>query len=81
MYDALKPFEPDFSEISRTLTDGAKRASVDEIVKALKLTAERFNDATAETDVDRNNLAKLYRGFIAASRVLERLQSAKAGSL
>ncbi|WP_321865598.1 type III secretion protein [Paraburkholderia tropica] len=51
---------------------------MDAIRAALEATAQQISETQVVNEVDRNNLAKLYRGFIAASRVIARLQEKQA---
>jgi hypothetical protein len=75
MYDALEVHANDFNAISRLLSDPAASARVDAIREALKQTAERIAKETATNEQDRKTLSTLYRGFVAASRILNQLQS------
>ncbi|MCU9952155.1 MULTISPECIES: type III secretion protein [Burkholderia] len=77
MYEPLEPFARDFNEVRTLLDDPAGDGRLRELCIAIEAVAERLGTAPALTDFDRSNLAKLYRGFLATSRVLTGLQEAE----
>jgi hypothetical protein len=78
MYEQLEPYGSDFNELAKTLADPAGTARIEAIRHALDATAQRISETQGTNELDRNNLAKLYRGFLAASRVLTQLQEKQA---
>jgi hypothetical protein len=78
MYELLEPYGCDFNDLQKTLANPAAGARVDAIRAALETTAQKISETQGASDVDRNYLAKLYRGFNAASRVIARLQEMQA---
>lgn len=80
MYEQLDAHGSAFNDLQKTLADPARSAQVDAIRAALDATAEQIGAAQGATDVDRNNLARLYRGFLAASRVVGHLQDKYAAA-
>ncbi|AIO70085.1 hypothetical protein [Burkholderia oklahomensis] len=77
MYEPLDPFARDFNEVRTLLDDPAGTDRLRELCVAVEAVAERLGAASADSDLDRSNLAKLYRGFLATSRVLTGLQDAE----
>jgi hypothetical protein len=75
MYEALEAVANDFNSISRLASDPEATAKVKKISEILKLTAARISEVTGATEQDRKNLSTLYRGFSAASRMLDQLAS------
>ncbi|MFM0594577.1 type III secretion protein [Paraburkholderia dilworthii] len=80
MYEQLEAHAGEFNDLQKTLADPAGAPTVDAIRQSLEATAQRISETQGATDLDRNNLAKLYRGFLAASRVIARLQEKQAGA-
>ncbi|MBB3000368.1 type III secretion protein [Paraburkholderia tropica] len=78
MYQHLEPYGSEFNDLQKTLANPAAAPRVDAIRAALEATAQQISETQVVNEVDRNNLAKLYRGFIAASRVIARLQEKQA---
>lgn len=81
MYEQLEPYGSDFNDLPKTLADPAGAPRIEAIRHALDQTAQQISEAQGANDLDRNNLAKLYRGFLAASRVLGRLQEKQGAAL
>jgi hypothetical protein len=71
MYEALEACAADFNDLSTTLSDPARVARV---CAALDACAKQIGEAVGATDIDRDNLAKLYRGMLAAKRIVSQLQ-------
>ncbi|MCA8243025.1 MULTISPECIES: type III secretion system protein [Burkholderia] len=76
MYDALLPIAQDLNALDATLSapDGAQRVA--RIAAAFDETARRISTATqsAADERERLDLQKLYRGMIAARRIVLTLQ-------
>ena len=79
MYEPLEACAADFNELQKTLADPAGGPRLAAIRSALDATAKNLSEAEGTTEVDRNNLAKLYRGMLAASRIVAHLQD-KSGA-
>jgi hypothetical protein len=80
MYEAFESCAADFKNLKSTLADPAGSARLAAIRAALEASARNISAATAATEVDRDNLAKLYRGMLAASRIVSHLQDGRAAS-
>jgi len=74
MYEPIESCAADFNDLQKVLADPAGRERVTAIQVALEQTAEQIGKTPAESDTDRDNLAKLYRGIIAAGRIVALLQ-------
>jgi hypothetical protein len=70
MYEALDACAVDFNDLPKFITDASRVAT---IRSALEATAQRIAEETGETEVDRDNLTKLYRGLLAAGRIVAQL--------
>ncbi|CBW77117.1 type III secretion protein (plasmid) [Mycetohabitans rhizoxinica] len=75
MYEALEACAADFNDLPKIITDASK---VKTIRSALDATARRIAEDTGETEVDRDSLAKLYRGLLAASRIVAQLHEKRS---
>ncbi|MFP6560952.1 type III secretion protein [Paraburkholderia sp. B3] len=75
MYEAIEAYAPEFDNLRDTLVQQGS-ASIDAIRDALETTARRIGEAQGNSELDRDNLSRLYRGFMAASRVVGHLQDA-----
>lgn len=73
MYEPLENCATDFNNLQKTLADPAGGPRLMAIRDALEATARNVSETTGDTEVDRNNLAKLYRGLLAASRIVAQL--------
>ena len=73
MYEAIEACGTEFNNIRDTLAAHDSRAKIDGIRRALEATASRLAEAQGNNELDRANLSKLYRGFMAASRVVAHL--------
>jgi hypothetical protein len=76
MYQALEACAVDFNDLSKSLADPARVAT---IRAALDACAKRIGETTGETEIDRSNLGRLYRGMLAASRIVSTLQEKQVG--
>ncbi|WP_323073935.1 type III secretion protein [Mycetohabitans endofungorum] len=70
MYEALEACATDFNNLPEVINDASK---VELIRSALDATARRVSEEVGETEGDRDSLAKLYRGLLAASRIVVQL--------
>lgn len=77
MYEALEAHMKDFNDIRAVFDAPDSAARVTQLRAALDATAERISSVNTDSDFDRSNLAKLYRGFVATSRVLGKLQETR----
>ena len=73
MYEAIEAYGAEFDNLRGTLAV-QHGASIDGIRSALEATARRIGDTPAHTEQDRDNLARLYRGFTAAARMVEHVR-------
>ncbi|WP_082709849.1 hypothetical protein [Burkholderia sp. TSV86] len=74
MYKLLESHSSEIENISKILNQDDNSQRIGEICRALEETAQRIGETKSTTELDRSNLIKLYRGFFAASRVLQQLQ-------
>jgi len=74
MYENIEAHAVAFDNLRVTLGQPDSALQVSEICSALEATAQKIADTQGETAEDRNNLSRLYRGFLAASRVVGHLQ-------
>jgi hypothetical protein len=78
MYEALERVAAEVGSLERALTapDAAERVGA--IRTALGETAERLSAATSQAanDYDRDAMQKIYRGLLAAQRIVLALQEA-----
>jgi hypothetical protein len=72
MYEALLPITEDLNTLDVTLSAADSQQRVARIVAAFDETARRISSATqsAASDQERIALQKLYRGMIAARRIV-----------
>jgi hypothetical protein len=72
MYDALLTIAQDLNTLDATLSAPDSQQRVARIAAAFDETARRISSETqsATTDLDRVALQKLYRGMIAAKRIV-----------
>ncbi|MFM0170847.1 type III secretion protein [Paraburkholderia sediminicola] len=80
MYEPLEACAADFANIQKLLADPECDARLMEIQGALEATAKNISDATGATELERNNLARLYRGMLAASRVVSQLMEKRSAA-
>lgn len=73
MYEALERHAADFNDLQKLLADPTAQQRVWDLRNALKETAQKVGDAQGGNDFDRANRAKIYRGLLAASRLVEQL--------
>jgi hypothetical protein len=72
MYDALLPIAQDLNTLDATLNAPDSQQRVARIAAAFEQTAQHISSATqsAANDLERIELQKLYRGMIAARRIV-----------
>ncbi|WP_240766293.1 type III secretion system protein [Paraburkholderia flava] len=72
MYDALLPIAQDLNSLDATLNAPDSQQRIARIASAFDETARRISSATqgAANDHERTELQKLYRGMIAARRIV-----------
>ncbi|KWN14695.1 hypothetical protein WT83_16510 [Burkholderia territorii] len=62
-----------FDNLSAVFKEQDAASVIEKIQRALIDIAENVNNATPGSDVDNQNRAKLYRGLLAASRVIQQI--------
>ncbi|WP_323117789.1 type III secretion protein [Burkholderia alba] len=72
MYEALERVAGDFGSLEKTLAAPDAASRIKSIRDALGETAERVSAATAQaaSDYDRDAMQKIYRGLLAAQRIV-----------
>ncbi len=80
MYEPFESCATDFKNLKNTLAEPTGGARLTAIREALEASARNISAATGATDVDRDNLSKLYRGMLAASRIVSHLQDKRAAA-
>lgn len=84
MYEALQTVVADMVDFEGTLNSPTRHVRAARLTSALDTTIERLSDRLAAADGERErvHLRTLHRGFIAASRVVQRLSDlhAQAGN-
>lgn len=78
MYEPLEACAGDFGRLQTIVTDPEAGARLTAIREALDATAQNIGSTTGTTESERDHLAKLYRGMLAASRIVAHLQSKQA---
>ncbi|MEX3954180.1 type III secretion protein [Paraburkholderia sp. EG287B] len=79
MYEQIEAHAAQFDSLRASLaTPGL--ADIDGLRGALEATAREIGEAQGRTELDRDNLARLYRGFMAAARVIGHLQEQQIGA-
>jgi hypothetical protein len=73
LFAPLEACATDFNDLQKTLADPAGGPRLEAIRTALDATAKNVSEAQGATELDRDNLAKLYRGLLAASRIVGQL--------
>jgi hypothetical protein len=74
MYEALDAVATDLGQIKTLAAQPDATPRMEAIRVALERTAQRLSDRSATTDSERDQLATLYRGILAASRIVTRLR-------
>ncbi|ABC34482.1 hypothetical protein [Burkholderia thailandensis] len=80
MYEALEQAADAFGPLEQALAAPDAAARIGAIRRALGETAERVSAATAHaaSDYDRDAMQKIYRGLLAAQRIVATLHEANA---
>ncbi|NTZ07523.1 type III secretion protein [Burkholderia sp. Bp8992] len=76
MYEPITPYAKQFDNLSAIARDPNAAPTIDGIQRALAEIAENVNNAAPGADIDNRNRATLYRGLLAASRVIQQIRHA-----
>lgn len=77
MYEPITPYARSNSTIfPRSSGDPNAAPTIDGIQRALAEIAENVNNATPGAEIDNRNRATLYRGLLAATRVIQQIRRA-----
>ena len=74
MYEAIERHAQHFMELQNVVTAADADTRVAALRKALEESAEQLNHAADGTAADRDARARIYRGLIAASRIVGQLR-------
>ncbi|BCG01465.1 hypothetical protein PPGU19_060330 (plasmid) [Paraburkholderia sp. PGU19] len=74
MYEAIERHAQHFMQLQNVVTAADADARVAELRKALEESAEQLNHAPDGTAADRDARARIYRGLVAASRIVGQLR-------
>jgi hypothetical protein len=77
MYEVLERVGSDFANLPQLIEEDGAESKIAAICSALEETAATVASVSGGDDLDRNNRAKIYRGLIAAKRVLIQLRDQK----
>ncbi|WP_114810505.1 type III secretion protein [Paraburkholderia kururiensis] len=80
MYEPLQACAADFNDLQKTLADPNGGPRIAAIRAALDATAKNISETAGATATDRDNLGKLYRGMLAASRIVAHLQEKRGAA-
>lgn len=80
MYETLESCAAQFNELRQLLADPEKRDRVDAIRTALSATASQIAETPGANAIERDELAKLYRGMLAAERIIAHLQEKRSAA-
>jgi len=82
MYEPIEACATDFNEFQRILADPSPESSarIEGFRVALEATAANIGKATGANEMERNQLAQLYRGMLAASRIVAHLQEKRGAA-
>ncbi|MCA8095222.1 type III secretion protein [Burkholderia anthina] len=76
MYEPITPYAKQFDNLSALVRDPAAAPTIEKIQHALVEVAENINNAAPGSDTDNRNRTTLYRGLLAASRVIHQIRQA-----
>lgn len=76
MYEPITPYAKQFDNLSALVRDPAAAPTIEKIQRSLVEVAENINNAAPGSDTDNRNRATLYRGLLAASRVIHQIRQA-----
>jgi len=74
MYESIERHAADFNNLQQLLADRGAGARIATLCRALEDSAQEVGNAQGGTDIDRSNRAKIYRGLLAASRIVAQLR-------
>ena len=74
MYEAIERHAQHFMALQDVVTAAEADTRVAELRKALEESAEQLNHAADGTAADRDARARIYRGLVAASRIVGQLR-------
>lgn len=74
MYEAIERHAADFDDLKQLLADRSADQRIATLCSALQESAKSVGNAQGGTDIDRSNRAKIYRGLLAASRIVTQLR-------
>lgn len=80
MYEPIEACATDFNEFQRLLTDPSGVERINAIRAALEETAANISKETSANETERNHLSQLYRGMLAASRIVAQLQEKRGAA-
>jgi hypothetical protein len=73
MYEAIERHAADFNNLQQLLSDRNAEARIATLCRALNESATQVSNEQGGTEIDRSNRAKIYRGLLAASRIVAQL--------
>ncbi|MGS0891213.1 type III secretion protein [Burkholderia stagnalis] len=76
MYEPITPYAQQFDNLSAIVRNPDAGPTVEKIQRALAEVADNVNNAAPGSDADNRNRATLYRGLLAASRVIQQIRQA-----
>jgi hypothetical protein len=74
MYEAIERHAAEFNNLQQLLSDRNADERIATLCRALEESANEVGNAQGGTDIDRSNRAKIYRGLLAASRIVTQLR-------
>ncbi|HVE09076.1 MAG TPA: type III secretion protein [Paraburkholderia sp.] len=74
MYEAIERHAQDFSDLQKIVRAPDADARVATLRRALEESAEQLNNASDGSLADRDARMRIYRGLIAASRIVDQLR-------
>ncbi|CAN7582410.1 type III secretion protein [Trinickia sp. LjRoot230] len=80
MYEPIEACATDFNEFQKMLADPSSTERIETIRAALEATAANISKETGSNEMERNQLAQLYRGMLAASRIVAHLQEKRGAA-
>ncbi|WP_157643802.1 type III secretion protein [Burkholderia ubonensis] len=80
MYESLEAVSAQFNDLQNYLDNASGSDRDDPVCNALQATAQECRDAHAQTDLDRQNLAILHHGFMAANHIVRYLRETGAAA-
>jgi|HubBroStandDraft_5_1064220.scaffolds.fasta_scaffold59214_3 hypothetical protein len=74
MYEAIERQASDFNNLQQLLADRGAETRIDLLCRALEESATQVGNEQGGTEIDRSNRAKIYRGLLAARRIVMQLR-------